>query len=144
MVKPAQVRYYFDEDILRLAHTVARLRADCTYPGDPGLKLNKRQRPPCSIAKGSKDWMWLPVVTEREWLIVTRDHNMRENPAERRLVRETGARMVALSGQDSRYTWDQLELLMLRWKRIEGLLEQPGPFIYLATRNRFKPLDLEV
>ena len=63
MVKPAQVKYYFDEDILRLAHTVARLRTDCTYPGDPGLELNKRQRPPCSIAKGSKDWIWLPLAS---------------------------------------------------------------------------------
>jgi hypothetical protein len=104
VVKPARVTYYFDEDILRLAHTVARLRTDCTYPGDPGVELNKRHRPPCPIPKGSKDWMWLPAVTERGWLIVTRDHNIRENPAERRLVRETGARMVALSGEDSRYT----------------------------------------
>ncbi len=86
--------------------------------------------------------MWLPVASERGWLIVTRDHNIREHPAERRLVRETGARMVALSGEDSRYTWEQLELLMVRWRRIEALLEEPGPFIYLATRSRFKPLDL--
>lgn len=88
--------------------------------------------------------MWLPAVTERGWLIITRDHNIRENPAERRLVRETGARMVALSGEDSRYTWDQLELLMVRWRRVEALLQESGPFIYLATRSRFMPLDLDI
>jgi len=47
--------------------------------------------------------------------------------------------MVALSGKGSRFTWDQLELLMVRWRRIEALLA-PGPVIYLVTRSHFWPL----
>ena len=38
---------------------------------------------------------------------------------------------------------DQLELLMIRWRRIEALLAEPGPCIHLATRSHFRPLNLE-
>ena len=50
--------------------------------------------------------------------------------------------MVALSGQDAANTWGQLELLMRYWRRVEELSNKPGPFIYLASRSRLKPLDL--
>ncbi|GEL16931.1 hypothetical protein [Pseudonocardia asaccharolytica] len=35
--KPATVRFYFDADVLGLglAHQIAGLRPDATYPGDP-------------------------------------------------------------------------------------------------------------
>jgi len=142
VVKAAQVRFYFDEDIQRLAHTIARLRHDCTYPGDPGAFIHKRERAACPIERGTKDTAWVPLVASKGWLIISRDFNIRENPAERRAVRETGARMVALSGQDAANTWGQLELLMRYWRRIEELADEPGPFIYLASRSRLKLLDL--
>ncbi|HTW14955.1 MAG TPA: hypothetical protein VMF51_07490 [Nocardioides sp.] len=141
-MKSAEVRYYFDEDILLLAHTIARLRSDCTYPGDPGAVIHRRQRPECPIARGSKDTVWVPAVAARGWVIVTRDHNIRENPAERRAVRENGARMVALAGEDGRNTWGQLELFMRYWRQIEEAASRPGPFIYLASRSRMRLLDL--
>jgi hypothetical protein len=34
--RPAQVRYYFDANVLGLAKVVSTLRPDVTYPGDPG------------------------------------------------------------------------------------------------------------
>lgn len=48
-MKPAEVRFYFDADILGLGKLISGLRPDCTYPGDPGDVIHKRQRPPCSI-----------------------------------------------------------------------------------------------
>jgi hypothetical protein len=51
--------------------------------------------------------------------------------------------MVALSGQDAANKWLQLELLMRRWRNIEALLGEPGPFIYLAQRARFFALPLD-
>lgn len=35
-VKPAEVRFYIDADILGVGHVLAGLRPDVTYPGDPG------------------------------------------------------------------------------------------------------------
>lgn len=37
---------------------------------------------------------------------------------------------------------DQLEILMRQWRRIEQLIDEPGPFIYLASRTRLRKLDL--
>lgn len=122
----AEVRFYFDEDILRLAHTLARLRADCTYPGDAGAEIHRRTRQPCPIVKGTKDTEWVPEVADLGWLIITRDHNIRENPAERRAVGDNNAKMVALSGPDARNTWGQLELFMRNWRRIDELQLSPG------------------
>jgi hypothetical protein len=142
-MRVAEVRYYFDEDILGLAQTISRLRTDCTYPGDPGVVIHKRQRPACPITRGTKDTVWVPAVAAQGWLIITRDHNIRENPAERRAVHENGARMVALSGDDARTTWGQLELLMRYWRQLEERASEPGPFIYLASRSRMRQLDLD-
>jgi hypothetical protein len=142
VVRQAQVRFYFDADILGLAHVICGLRNDATYPGDPGAVIHKRHRQSCPITD-KDDVDWIPKAAALGWLIISRDHNIRENPAERQAVRESGARMVALSGADAVNKWLQLELLMRRWRQIEALIEQPGPFIYLAQRARLVPLSLE-
>lgn len=59
-MRPAQVRYYFDADILGVGKLIAGLRPDCTYPGDPGATLHKRVRPACIIGS--------PATTDAEWL----------------------------------------------------------------------------
>lgn len=48
-VKPADVRFYVDADVLGLAKVLAALRNDITFPGDPGAVIHKRHRPPCTI-----------------------------------------------------------------------------------------------
>jgi len=58
-------------------------------------------------------------------------------------VRDHGARMVALAGKDAANKWAQLELFMRRWRQIEALCEQQGPFINLVTFSRLLPLDLD-
>jgi hypothetical protein len=42
--KPADVRFYFDADVLGVAKVLAQLRPDITYPGDPGAIIHRRQR----------------------------------------------------------------------------------------------------
>lgn len=151
-VKPAQpgrkypqaaVQYYFDADIMGLAKVVAGLRSDVTYPGDPGGVVRKRQRPPSPITDPSiKDSVWIPEVTRRGWLVVTRDSKIQDHRAEIAAVRDSGARMVALNGAEATGVWDQLEVLMSRWRSIEALITEPGPFIYVATRTRLRAVDL--
>ncbi len=142
--RPADVRFYFDEDVLGLAKVVAGQRPDVTYPGDPGATIHRRVQPPCPITVGSKDPQWIPLVASRGWVIVTRDSNIQRRRAEVAAVRDHGARMVAIAGADARGTWEQLEVLMVNWRRIEAWAEQPGPFIYSITRTgapRLIPLD---
>jgi len=142
--KPAVIRVYFDADVLGLAKLLCQERADFTFPGDPGGRVKKRERPPCPITSAAvKDPIWIPDVAARGWLIVTRDRAIQDNRAEIDAVREHGARMVNLASADADRTWTQLELFMSRWREIEALIDKPGPFIYVASRTgRLRSVDL--
>jgi hypothetical protein len=143
-VREAQVRFYLDADILGLAKILTQLRADVTYPGDPGGVVRKRLRPACLITTpATKDSVWIPQVTALGWLIVTRDSKIQSHRAEVGAVREHRARMVALAGREAVDTWHQLEVFMEQWRAIERLTQEPGPFIYSITRTALRPIDLE-
>jgi PIN domain-containing protein len=143
-VKPAEVHYYVDADILGLGLVLARLRSDVTYPGDPGAVIHKRERPACVVTTPhAPDTEWIPIAAQHRWLIITRDRQIQEHRREIGAVREHGARMIALSGQDARGTFDQLEIVMTQWRAIARLLVEPGPFIYTATRTSLKPVSLD-
>jgi hypothetical protein len=142
-VRPADVRFSFDADVLGLAKAINNLRPDITYPGDPGGVVNKRWRPPCPIeTTATPDVEWIPIVAARQWVIITRDSRIQEHRAEIDAVRQHGARMVALSGREAMTRWDQLEILMCRWRQVEAVAEAEAPAIYRATRTRLKPLSL--
>lgn len=141
--KPATVRFYVDADVLGLAKILVQLRSDVTYPSDPGGTLHRRTRPPCPISSPAvPDIEWIPVVTEQGRLIITRDANISLNRREIEAVRDAGARMVTLAGAEARGTWEQLEIVMSRWRDIMALVDAPGPFIYSATRTRLRPISL--
>lgn len=143
-VKPAQVDFYVDADVLGLARVLARLRSDVTYPGDPGAEIHKRERPPCPVTTPhAKDTEWIPVAAANRWLVITRDRHIQDNRREIVSVRESGARMVALSGTEARGTFEQLEIVMTQWRAISRLLTQPGPFIYTATRTSLRSIRLD-
>jgi hypothetical protein len=83
------------------------------------------------------------VVAARGWLIVTLDRHIQSRTAELNAVREHGAKMVNLAGAETTGTWAQLEVLLVRWREIEPLIDQPGPFIYIATRTgKWRMVDL--
>lgn len=144
-MKPAEVRFYFDADVLGLAKLLVQVRPDVTYPGHLGDPIvHKRVRPPCPITEpGTRDDIWIPVVAEAGWLIVTRDTNIRRRPKEIGAVRASSARMVVLATAAARGTWHQLELIMRNWRKIEGLLDLPGPFIYECLLGGLKHVDLD-
>jgi hypothetical protein len=134
--KPATVRFYFDADVLGLAKVIAALRSDATFPGDPGALIHKRLRPPCPIDKpATPDDVWIPIAAQEGWVIITRDSRIQHHRAEIAAVRTHNAKLVALTGADARSTWLQLEIVMSQWRRIEALVDQPGPFIWRATRS---------
>lgn len=141
--KKALVRFYVDADMLGLAKLLVRVRTDVTYPGDPGGLLHKRKRPPCPVESPNVyDENWLPIVSGRSWLIITRDWHINDHRREVDAVRENNARMVTLSSKEATNTFTQLEVLMCQWRKVERCLDEPGPFIYEATRTRFHPVPL--
>jgi PIN like domain len=82
-------------------------------------------------------------VAKLGWLIITRDRHIQDNRAEIDAVRIYGAKVVNLASEDASTTWTQLEVFMTRWRRIERLAYEPGPFIYIASRTgAFRSIDL--
>jgi hypothetical protein len=99
--------------------------------------------PACPITSTDiDDTVWIPATARHAWLIITRDSDIQHHRAEIAAVRTSGARMIALAGEEARGTWDQLEVLMCQWRAIERRFEESGPFIYSATRTRLRPVDL--
>lgn len=142
-VKPADVQFYIDADLLGLAHILIQLRSDVTFPGDQGGVVHKRERSACPVTSPSTpDDVWIPEVTSRSWLIITRDTRIQERPREIGAVREHGARMVALDGKEASDRFRQLEILFSRWRDIERCLGETGPFIYAAYRTSFRSVNL--
>ncbi len=134
--RAAEIRFYFDADVLGVAKVIGQLRSDATYPGDPGAVIHKRTRPSCPIADtATADHIWIPEVAERGWLIITRDSRIADHRAEISAVKDHGAKMVALSGKEARNTWQQLEVILCQWRAIEHESARPGPFIWRATRS---------
>src|SRR6266851_2132054 len=122
--RPAIVRFYVDADVL-------------------GLAKGGRHRPPCPITRtDTPDARWIPETAKRQWLIVTRDRHIQEHRAEIEAVRATGARMVVLGGDEALDTFHQLEVFMCQWRRIEAVLDEAGPFIYIATRTTMRQVPI--
>jgi hypothetical protein len=143
-VRAAKVRFYVDADIVGFGKVIAGLRNDVTYPGDPGTEIHKRKRSPCPITSTNVlDVDWIPQVASRGWLIVTRDNKIIENRLEIAAVRENAAKMVALNRADAASKWGQLEVFMTRWRDIDALVDQPGPFIWRASRTAMTPIPLD-
>lgn len=142
--KPATVRFYFDADVLGLAKVIAHLRSDVTFPGDPGAVIHRRARAACpTTTPATPDSEWIPAVADRGWLIITRDSRIQERRAEVAAIRDNNARMVALSGKDATGVWAQLEVLMSQWRRIESLLNESSPLIWVAHRSGLRAVKLD-
>lgn len=142
--RPADVRFYVDADVLGLAKILVQVRADVTYPGDPGGTLHRRTRPPCPIGSPAvKDDIWIPHVAALGWLIITRDAKITANRAEIAAVRDSHARMIVLAGSETTGTWKQLEVFFCQWWAIEALMDQAAPFIYSATRTALRRIPLD-
>jgi hypothetical protein len=75
--------------------------------------------------------------------VITRDSCIQQHRAEIAAIKTNSARMVALSGNEARGTWQQLEVLMRHWRAIEALATRPGPFVYTATGSALKAIALD-
>ncbi|RFZ51504.1 hypothetical protein MSS2_03465 [Mycobacterium marinum] len=143
-VKDAEVRFYFDADILGLAHVVCSLRPDCTYPGDKGKKIKRHIRGECVIREPkTADREWIPIVATRGWVAITRDGDIQNHLSLLQLVKEYQLRLVTLTGADAGTPWRQLGILIPQWRNIESLVDREGPVVIAATRTGFRNVDID-
>lgn len=139
--KPATLRFYVDADSLGLARVLAQVRSDVTYPSDPGGVVGVRERPPSDLRPAMPDLEWIPIVAERNLVVITRDRRIAQRTAEKRAVLEAGARHVAITSREPLNNFGILEVVMCQWRVIEALVDLPGPFIYGITRTTCRRLD---
>jgi hypothetical protein len=131
------VRFYVDADILSVAKLLVQVRADVTFPGDPGAArgIDGFPRPACPFNPGEKDDVWIPAVATQGWVVITRDRHIRSRPAERKAVKDSAARIITLDARRKLNTWDAPEIVVTQWRKIEELTELPGPWVYTASRS---------
>jgi hypothetical protein len=133
------IRFYVDADLLGVAKILADVRSDVTYPGDPGGRGSDGfERPPCPIQPGDKDVDWIPEVARAGWVIISRDRHIQHRPAERSALVEASARMFRLDARHGLNKWQQLEIIVMQWRRFEEMVLLPGPWLYMATRTTLR------
>ena len=72
----------------------------------------------------------------------SRDGRISQRVAEVGAVVQHDARLVVLTSADAKTVWDQLEVLMTQWRRIEKLHDLQEPFIYRASRSKLDAMTL--
>lgn len=116
-------RFFVDENALGLGKALAVARRDVVHPGHRALP---------SVPLGTLDTDWMPDVAGRGLVVIGRDRNIRRKPAELRLLRLTGLRVLWISGAKDLTTWGYLVRIVQRWADIEALLRvrPAGPWFY--------------
>lgn len=83
----------------------------------------------------SLDVEWLPVVSRRGWVVLTKDEAIRKNPLEIQAVRESNARLFALTNANMRGEEMAQVFLAHRLNMGRMLKRQKPPFIVAVTRS---------
>jgi len=136
-------RFYVDADLLGLAKILVLVRADVTYPGDPGgLGPAGLPRLPCPIKPGEKDHVWIPLAASEGWIVITRDRRLLNRPAERRAIIASAARVIQLDARHELNKWLQLEIVVSQWRRFEELAEMAGPWVHVASRSSLRKVPM--
>lgn len=135
-------RWYIDADTIGLGKLLGQARDDVTWPGDDGerRKPKDRQEPSPIASPGTDDEIWIPKVTVAGLAIITRDKQIQTRTAEINAVMSAGARMFAITSSETLDRWGLLEVVVTRWRDIENVATQPGPYVYAVTRSGIRQL----
>ena len=131
----AELRFFVDESALGLGKTLAVARRDVVHTGHPLIP---------EAGLGALDTEWMPVIADRNLVVIARDKRIRTKPAELALLREHGLRVFWIAGKRDLSTWDALVRIVRRWAEIERALEDlgDGPWFCAVNENRITQLAL--
>ena len=102
---------------------IAGVRNDVVYAGGPNAP-----------AENTKDPVWLTQAGAEDWIVVMRDKHIRTRPGERAALLNAQVRAFCMTDSGNATRWQVLELLVMRWRRIEQTATNvPGPYIYAVT-----------
>lgn len=134
------IRFIIDENIRAVGKALVEVRDDVTYFSDPGSI--RKGRPACPVTLGMPDEQWLPIVGAEGWAVITRDKHIRARPGEIDAVRRHGVNLFAITSLGELTRWEQLDLLVRKWDKIEGAAGTAGPAIYSVSYAGLAALEL--
>lgn len=129
--------YFTDENTLGLGKLLRRSgREDVVYPGHEDLP---------EVPLGTLDLDWMPVVAQRDLIVLTRDRRIRTRPAELRAYWALGIRSVWLGAKQDLGPHDQLALFLKHEARLqrETIKRGPGPWALAMSASGLRPLNLK-
>jgi hypothetical protein len=129
-------RYFTDENALGLGKLLRRSgRTDVVYPGHEALP---------DVPLGMPDLEWMPIIAQRDLIVVTRDRHIRSRPAELHAYLELGIRSVWLGAKRDLGPVDQREIFLKHEQRLlrEIVKRGPGPWALAMTPSGVSPIRL--
>lgn len=128
--------YFADENALGLGKLLERSgRDDVVFPGHGLLP---------EVPLGTPDLDWMPVVSARRLIVLTRDKRIRTRPAELKSYREYGIRAVWIGSKQDLGPRDQLAVFLRHERRLEreAIKLGDGPWALVMTASGVRELRL--
>ena len=128
--------YFTDENTLGLGKLLRRSgRDDVVYPGHADLP---------EVPIGTADLEWMPVIAQRDLIVLTRDRRIRTRPAELRAYSDLGIRSVWIGAKQDLGPHDQAALFLKHEARLqrEIIKRGPGPWALALSLSGLRPLRL--
>lgn len=93
---------------------------------------------------GTPDLEWMPLIAQRNLIVVTRDRRIRTRPAELRAYTELGIRSVWIGAKQDLGPHHQVDLFLQHEARLlrEIIKRGPGPWALALTPSGLRPLRL--
>jgi hypothetical protein len=83
---------------------------------------------------GKPDIEFLPIIGERQWILITKDKNVRRNQLEVEAILNSGVRAFVVTAANLNH--EQIAQLVVKaMRRITRISRQQGPFIYNLTAS---------
>ena len=136
MTPATQLAYFADENALGLGKLLTRNgRTDIAYPGHPEIP---------EVPLGTLDLDWMPAVSARRLIVLTRDRRIRTRPAELAAFREHGIRAVFIGGKRDLGPHDQLTLFLTHETRLHrhSIKLGGGPWALSLTATGVREIPL--
>lgn len=87
------------------------------------------------FSPAAPDLEWIPEVGRRDWVLITKDANIRRNPLERSAYEAARLRGFVVTGKDM----DGSDLARLLVSSLPGMAHRshgrPGPFLFTISRG---------
>jgi len=87
------------------------------------------------FAGDTPDTEWIPQIALRDWVLITKDQNIRRNPLERAAYESAKLRGFVITGTDM--TGEELGALLVQCLRgmVRRAAGRPGPFLFTISRT---------